>query len=40
MYQRFPSILETYYIIGEKLSGTNQLRTFDYTTWLEQRNEH
>ncbi|KAH0948229.1 hypothetical protein HN011_004769 [Eciton burchellii] len=22
MYQRFPSILETYYIIGEKLSGT------------------
>ncbi|RLU27160.1 hypothetical protein DMN91_000959 [Ooceraea biroi] len=40
MHQHFPSILETYYVVGETLSGNNQLRTFDYTTWSEERNEH
>ncbi|GAB1867369.1 hypothetical protein CAJAP_08448 [Camponotus japonicus] len=33
MHQYFPNILEGYYIIGEKLSGSNQLRRFDNTTW-------
>ncbi|XP_012224832.2 protein CEBPZOS [Linepithema humile] len=39
VHQHFPSLLESYYSIGEKLSDNNQLRTFDYTTWT-QRNEN
>lgn len=40
MHQHFPSILENYYLIGEKLSGNDQLRRFDYTTWTQECNEH
>ncbi|CAL1683028.1 unnamed protein product [Lasius platythorax] len=40
MHRHFPSILESYYLVGEKLSGSDQLRRFDYTTWTQECNEH
>lgn len=40
MHQYFPNILEGYYVIGEKLSGSNQLRRFDNSTWTQDCNEH
>jgi len=40
MHQRFPIILEGYYVIGEQLSGNDHLRMFDYKTWTENRYEH
>lgn len=40
MRQHFPNILEGYYMLGEQLSGNDHIRTFDYKTWMEQRNEH
>lgn len=40
MHQHFPSILEGYYFVGEKLSGSDQLKRFDYATWAQECNEH
>lgn len=40
MCQHFPRVLDKYYALGETLSGNDQLRTYDYTTWGIERNEH
>ncbi|KAL6438764.1 hypothetical protein ACFW04_004633 [Cataglyphis niger] len=40
MHQHFPSILKGYYFVGEKLSGNDQLKKFDYATWTQECNEH
>lgn len=40
MHQHYPIVLEGYYKIGEELSGNNLLRTFDYKTWMQERDEH
>lgn len=39
MYSNYPNILEQYYLLGERMSGNDNIRTFDYTTWMES-NEH